>query len=301
VPLTASTATVAANAASARNAMNATTPTTLLTAPRLLVQLSDTHIMLPGERIAGRVDTAPMLARAVQAVVRLRQAPHAVLLTGDLVEGGRAGEYARLRDLLAPLPCRYYLMPGNHDDRSALREAFADHAYLQQRVDEDYIQYEVDLGGLRLLTLDTVVPMQSHGALCARRLAWLDDALAQGPTQPTVVAMHHPPFRTFLHFMDGIGLLEGADALAQVLLRHPQVERVICGHLHRPIQARIAHTVALTAPSTAHQIDLNLEPGTPPRYTLEPPGFMVHAWQQGGPLVSHTVPVGDFEGPCDYE
>ncbi len=54
--------------------------------------------------------------------------------------------------------------------------------------------------------------------------------------------------------MDDIGLVHGAGTLAAIIARHRQVERVICGHLHRSIQTRWAGTIAMTAPSTAHQV-----------------------------------------------
>ena len=38
--------------------------------------------------------------------------------------------------------------------------------------------------------------------------------------------------------MDEMGLLAGAPALEALVRRHPQVEGLICGHLHRSIQAR---------------------------------------------------------------
>src|SRR5882672_6334976 len=50
---------------------------------------------------------------------------------------------------------------------------------------------------------------------------------------------------------DVIGLAAG-DAFGAVIERHPQVERVLCGHLHRAIQVRWRGTLAATAPSTAH-------------------------------------------------
>eukprot|EP00952_Eustigmatos_sp_NYUAD-ZCMA_P004637 20410-Eustigmatos_ZCMA.PRE.1 len=65
--------------------------------------------------------------------------------------------------------------------------------------------------------------------------------------------MHHPPFEAFLDYMDGIGLREGRDALAELIAQHPQVCRVLCGHLHRSVQTHWAGTVVQTAPSTAHQ------------------------------------------------
>ena len=91
----------------------------------------------------------------------------------------------------------------------------------------------------------------------AERLRWLDARLAEAPAKPTMIFMHHPPFKTAIEYMDGIGL-EGADAMAEVVRRHPQVERVVCGHLHGSIQARWAGTVAMTVPATAHQVDLDI-------------------------------------------
>jgi hypothetical protein len=79
-----------------------------------------------------------------------------------------------------------------------------------------------------------------------------DRTLAEAPGRPTVVAMHHPPFVTGIGHMDRVGL-SGSEALAQVIARHPQVERIIAGHLHRPITVRFAKTVAGTCPSPAHR------------------------------------------------
>jgi 3',5'-cyclic AMP phosphodiesterase CpdA len=92
--------------------------------------------------------------------------------------------------------------------------------------------------------------------------------------------------------MDGIGLREGSAGLEAVLRRHPQVERVICGHLHRPIVRRFGGTVAMTVPSTAHQIVLDLRADAPATFRREPPGFAVHVLRDGA-LVSHGVTVGD--------
>ena len=265
----------------------------------VLVQLSDTHIVGPGLKLLDEVDTPAFLARAVASVQRLQPAPTAALVTGDLVDRGSADEYARLRALLAPLPCPVYLMPGNHDAPQALREAFPDHAYLQPVAGDPalapHVLYTVDLGGLRLVALDTVVARRPHGALCEARLAWLDATLAAAPDVPTLLAMHHPPFVTGIAHMDRMGLLEGAAGLEAVLRRHPQVERVICGHLHRTIVRRFAGTVVMTVPSTAHQIALDLRADAPPAWLMEPPGFAVHALRDGA-LVSHVAAAGEH-GP----
>lgn len=271
--------------------------------PYLLVQFSDTHIAPPGELAYGRVDTAAHLEQAVAAVSRLAHPPLAVLVTGDLANHGDDQAYDHLRELLSPLPCEVYLMPGNHDDRAALRRAFAEHAYLwsDKATEADgFIQYDIGFPGLRLLTLDTLVPHASHGRLCANRIAWLADRLSEAPDTPTIVALHHPPFEAFLDYMDGIGLQEGRDALAEVVSQHPQVCRVLCGHLHRSVQTRWAGTLVQTAPSTAHQVWLDFSPGGAKGFGMEPPGFLVHAWTPGQPLVSHLMFNSRYEGPYPF-
>jgi len=266
----------------------------------LLAQLTDLHIREPGHLAYGRLDTAPYLQAAVRSIQALPQRPQAVVLTGDLTDFGREAEYAHLARLLAPLSMPTYLLPGNHDDRDSLRRSFPDHAYLG---DDEFIQYRVpfDANGLSLLALDTVEAGASHGRLCPKRLAWLADMLDRHRGEPTIIAMHHPPFQTHIGHMDRIGLLEGAPALAEILAGHPAVERVICGHLHRTIFSRVAGALASTAPSPAHQVCLDLSPDAEPAWILEPPGFHLHAWNGPGGWVTHVSVVGRFDGPHPFK
>lgn len=262
----------------------------------VVAQITDMHIKPEGRLAYERVDTAPALAACVAAILALDPRPDLVVATGDLVDAGRADEYVRLRELLAPLAMPVFLMTGNHDDRAALRAVFPDHRYLGR---DGFVQYAVDDWPVRLVALDTLIPGQGGGALCDERLAWLDAELGRVPGRPTLVALHHPPFRTFIDGMDKFDLA-GSDGLARVIARHPQVERLLCGHLHRPIQARFAGTLASTCPSPAHQVHLDLKPEGLFGFTLEPPGFQLHVFEAGTPLVTHTVPIGDWPGPYPF-
>ena len=268
----------------------------------LLAQLTDLHIREPGRLAYGRLDTAPYLRAAVQAIGALPQRPQALVLTGDLTDFGRAAEYEHLARLVAPLASSgmpMYLLPGNHDDRAQLRRSFKDHSYLG---DGEFVQYSVVVGGqgLRLVALDTVEHGAPHGRLCARRLQWLSDTLDAHQGEPKVIAMHHPPFDTLIGHMDRIGLLEGAGALAEILAAHPTVERVVCGHLHRTIYTRLGGTVVSTAPSPAHQVCLDLAPDAASAWILEPPGFHLHAYSGPGRLVTHVAAIGTYEGPFPF-
>lgn len=262
-----------------------------------LVQLSDTHIREHGRLAYGRLDTAPYLRQAVQAIGRLPQKPDAVVITGDLTDFGRAAEYEHLRELLQPLSMPVYLLPGNHDDRQQMRSSFPEHTYLRT---QGFVQYSVPIGNLQLITLDTVVPMASEGSLCVERLEWLAAELEKHSHRPVVVAMHHPPFKTLIGHMDEIGLLSGAPQLEALIARYPNVERVICGHLHRPIQVSFGSTVAVTVPSPAHQVSLDLSPTAASTWALEPPGFGIHTLPRDGRMVSHTAYCGEFLGPYPF-
>jgi hypothetical protein len=97
--------------------------------------------------------------------------------------------------------------------------------------------------------------------------------------------------------MDRINCRNGA-AMSAVLRRFDNIERVVCGHHHRPITVRWGGTIGSVAPSTAHQVTLNLVPDdSATSFVMEPPGFQLHLWSQEAGLVTHTVPIGKFEGP----
>lgn len=261
----------------------------------LIAQLSDLHIKLPGRLAYKKVDTAAMLAEAVRRLNALVPRPDLLLITGDLTDIGSPEEYAWLRELLAPLTMPMFVVPGNHDEREGMRAAFADGGYFPE---QGFLNFAVDCGDLRLLGLDTLVPGQGGGAVCAERLAWLDDALRAAPDTPTLLLMHHPPFLTGIGHMDRIGL-QGREAVAEVLAKHPQVRRVLCGHLHRTIVTAVGGRMAMTCPSPAHQVVLDLRDEAPSQFNMEPPGFMLHTWADGI-LTSHAAVIGDFAGPFPF-
>src|ERR1700738_1496084 len=95
------------------------------------------------------------------------------------------------------------------------------------------------------------------------------------------------------HRAHGSGGLQNRAALAAVVARHPQIERILCGHLHRAIDRRFAGT----APSTAHQLRLDLTAEAPLRFMFEPPGYQLHVWCQNSGLVTHTAVFGEWPRP----
>ena len=263
----------------------------------IIAQITDLHVRPEGSRAYNRVPTNDMLRDAIAEVNALAPPPDVVIATGDLVHTGEIAEYEMLRDLLDGFDMPVYLVPGNHDDRDNLRKMFGGTAYLP--AEGDFLHYAVEDYPVRLIGLDTLVPGEARGELCTARIGWLAERLADAPDRPTVIFMHHPPFDTGIQHMDVIGLT-GAEALGDLVARHKQIERILCGHLHRPIQVRWRGTLAATAPSTAHQVVLDLRPGAEGRFALEPPGYQLHVWSPGLGMVSHTATIGRFDGPHPF-
>jgi 3',5'-cyclic AMP phosphodiesterase CpdA len=262
----------------------------------LIAQITDTHIKARGKLAYQRVDTAAMLRRCVAELERLDPQPDLIVLTGDLVDLGRTEEYAYLRNLLAPLRPPLLVIPGNHDERAAMRAAFSGDGYLPA---DGFLHYAIDdRFPLRIVGLDTLVPQEGRGELCTERLAWLEDTLARQPDRPTLLLMHHPPFLTGIGHMDEIGLA-GRAAFAEIVARHAQIEAILCGHLHRNIQTAVGGRRVLTCPSPAHQVALDLQPDAPSCFRMEPPGYMLHRWHDGS-LVSHCAVIGDYDGPYPF-
>ncbi|WP_207479337.1 phosphodiesterase [Arenibaculum pallidiluteum] len=261
----------------------------------LIAHLSDCHVRPSGDDYMGEVDTGAALAAALAEIAARSPVPDVVVLGGDLVDAGTETEYERLAGILASLRQPVFAIPGNHDRRALLLATFAAQGWPLEL--DGFVQYAVEDWPLRMLFLDTLAPGRVEGELCEARLDWLERKLAEAPDRPTLVFMHHPPFAVGVDYMDAWNLRRGAERLAAILAANPQVERLLCGHLHRSVQLRWAGTLAVVAPSTAHQINLDLRPDPPMAYRLEPPGYLLHALLPGGGLVTHLVPVGKF-GPA---
>ena len=263
----------------------------------LVAQITDMHIRPSGKKAYGVVDTEAMLRAAVSSLLAESRLPNLVIASGDLTDCGLVEEYELLRDILQPLPMPVYLIPGNHDQRENLRLVFGGNGYLP--MNGEFLHYTVEDQPLRLIALDTVVPGKGHGEMDAARLSWLEARLGEQPDRPTFIFMHHPPFPTGLQHMDSINC-RNSLAMAELVRRYPNIERVACGHHHRSIQIRWAGTIGSVAPSVAHQVLLDLQPHEDALFKMEPPGYHLHLWQPESGVITHTSFIGQFAGPYPF-
>ncbi len=270
-----------------------------MTKPVLIAQISDLHIKAPGALAYNRVDTAAALAACVAELNRQQPRPELGVISGDLADTPSVEEYDHLRRLLAPLRLPFVVVPGNHDSRDLMRAAFPEQRYASPTGPLNQV---CSCGDLDVVLLDSSVHARPHGELAGETLAFLDRSLAASPDRPALAFLHHPPFRAGIWHMDRQNLLN-ADALAEVVRRHPRLRLIAAGHVHRATFTTFAGVAATICPAPNHAVDLDLGELREPSFKVEPPAFHLHAWFAGeafGNLVTHVVPIGDFDGPHPF-
>ena len=104
------------------------------------IHMTDTHLVEPGQLLYA-VDPIERLSAAVHSVCREHPDAAFVAITGDLVHTGQEMQYRALKSVLEPLPMPVHLVPGNHDERTAMRRAFTN----LTATEEGYVQYAVDI------------------------------------------------------------------------------------------------------------------------------------------------------------
>ena len=262
--------------------------------PVLLAQLSDTHVVADGTDEVLYVDNNARAAIAVAAIGQEAPSVAAVLSTGDLTQWGADAEYDKLAEVLAPLNVPILPIPGNHDTRAGLRRCFPDHPWPAAQQEGDHLSWVVELDGVRIIGLDTTVPGAPGAAFDPDREAWLRAALSISHAGPTLLAMHHPPFVTGIEWMDASGFV-GLDRFLAVIAEAP-VDRILCGHMHRPMSSMVAGVSAEVGISTAVHVALELAPEGPVQIIRDPIGYRIFR-VDGSAIVGHTRYVDTGEAP----
>jgi 3',5'-cyclic AMP phosphodiesterase CpdA len=263
----------------------------------LIAHMTDFHLRprgLPCYRVS---DTNMLAERAIRSLKALDTAPDALVVTGDLTDRSDPREYAVARRLLSELDMPVYILPGNHDSTDDMRREMTGFPGLAENADGK-IFYTAEVGGVLLIVLDTHMPGKPSGELGANQLSWLEARLREN-NQPTLIALHHPPALTGIRHMDAIGLIDG-PVLAEVIAPHAHVERILCGHLHRPIITAFAGKIMTLAPSTGHQVVLDLREDGPAMFNFEPAAYFLHYHSADTGVVSHMAYVEDYPGPYDF-
>jgi 3',5'-cyclic-AMP phosphodiesterase len=254
--------------------------------PARLIQITDCHLFADPHAQLKEISTRSRLEAVLKTLREERATTDRLIVSGDLTHDDLLETYRLLHDLLDDWLPIVRVIPGNHDDRAAMREVFGKS---MQHVDGRNVFVD-EVGGWKLIGLDSQVTGSLQGRLDRPQRDWLDQQLTAASDSPAAIFVHHPPVRVGSAWLDQVGLEDGADLLA-LLERHPQVKVISCGHIHQEMTSVGNRPIVLATPATGVQF-------RPARETLVVdsalPGFRVLELEADGTFRTRVVRV-----PCD--
>lgn len=256
-----------------------------------LIQLTDTHILPPGEVLYGTIDTARHLRETVERVNRMTPPADAVVITGDLVDRGDIAGYMHFIELIKPLKMPVFVLPGNHDNPKLMAKVFATTSCFP--IIDDTYQYAIDDLPFKIIALNSHAGDTELPEFNEKRLSWLEDQLGQSD-KPALIAIHHPPMKTGIELID-MGGSEWFRGLESLLSRHAQVKLVICGHCHTDLSGRIGTVPVYMAAATSHQLIASRGLSIAPATIIAPAAPVLHHFIEGDFLTGSNAWPADVE------
>jgi len=160
----------------------------------------------------------------------------AAFVKGDIADVGLPEQFGFARETFAGFAMPHHAFLGNHDYYGRHNGAGEVDGYAL--LGQAPAPRQVELGGWRLLLLETAEPGHHHGVFADDRLVWLADALAETHAldAPTLLLMHHQPVPPEHRdsYPNSIGMRpEDSLAFFDLIGANPQVRGVLIGHTHR--------------------------------------------------------------------
>ena len=246
-----------------------------------IIQISDTHLVKEGCLVSKTLETAASLKNLVGRISKIKLevgSIDAIIVSGDISDDGTAESYQRFKSILSSLELPIFLVPGNHDVRSIFRSEFLSAGYLPKA---GKLNWHKKVGEIHIIGLDTLIEGQGGGELDGDTLKFLESTLEKLGNAPTLLMLHHPPFKSGIEFMDAIGLHTGRESFGDILSSYCGELIVVCGHIHTNIITRLRGHTVISAPSTCSSFVYNIHNDAPVEVLKQEGGLILHDWSEG--------------------
>jgi len=252
-----------------------------------VVQLSDTHFLEDDATPEGGHSYDTDLAfDAVFGHLGDHSHHDLVVVTGDVADHGRPGQYAKAAEALARFDIPVIVTPGNHDQDATFTAGIGRPGVATSRVVEagDWAFLFVDSSAGNMIEHpsgrhvdpdDYELRLHSSGALGEREATWVQDMCAATSAEHVFVWVHHPPGFPVPMFKTDEYTAEWSALLAAL----PEIRGLGVGHTHIPdvygFEGRDVHV----APSLKNSFDLH-------NSTWLPPGYRTYQFEPDGTVAS---------------
>lgn len=198
-----------------------------------IAHLSDPHIGA-SERSLDRLGRTLDLVSTTSADL--------LVVSGDIADHALAHEYDGFRSALRAAP-PVVVCPGNHDLPDVLASTLG----------PDLTRAR-DVGGVRVVPVDVVVPGEDHGALREQECERVREQSAGADA--VLLVMHHHPVPLGHAVADSMALTD-PQRLGRLIDEIPSVAGVLVGHVHTAWVSSYAGRPVLGAPGIASALRLD--------------------------------------------
>ena len=263
-----------------------------------LIQLSDLHLVPPGQLTSKVLDTNSILEETINEILRKKDyfgKIECVVVTGDVSDDGSIESYLSAHEKLIKLNVPFLVIPGNHDLRNPMREVFNEHVEFSTHSSQfDWVfKYEETV----IVGLDSLVEGENFGFLEKTSLEFLSNQLSIHNGSDIVLLIHHPPIKTGIYFMDKIGLTNSSD-LAECLKVTNQPVRILCGHVHGVYHGLLGIHPVVSAPSVCSAFEFNRKKFAPVGFNRGPTGYAYLETSSNGFWTA--IPSSYGNGPLNF-
>jgi len=209
-----------------------------------------------------------------------------IIITGDISDDGSKTSYLNANKILKKTGLPILAVPGNHD----LRRPMIDHFTTASNfAASQFFDWVYETSDTKVIGLDTLVEGENFGLLREESLNFLNETIRFEGNKNFVLAIHHPPIKTGIPFMDKIGL-KNSEELLECLNTATKPFRILCGHVHGVYHGSLGIHSVVTAPSTCTRFSFNRRSDAPKGFKLSPTGFgYLDSSKDGFWTALHTV------------
>jgi len=258
----------------------------------LIAQITDLHLGFDGPEAEDK--NAERFNQVLAHLQALSVKPDVLLITGDLIETGNNWAYRRVKSLAESLRIPVFFAMGNHDNRDGFETVFQ-----TGLMNNGFLQYTIEDFDLRIIVLDTLQPGWHGAGFCETRADWLSAKLAEQPSRPTLIAMHHPPIETGIGWLTASPDDDWVKRFKSSIEGHENIVQILAGHIHRNIIQKFGSTNVIVSHAVAPRAVLDLapidvdKPDNRPLLSDGTGGYSLHQWN-GSHLTTHIVqlPIG---------
>ena len=263
-----------------------------------IAQISDLHIPQKNRKTYGIALMVENLGLCINHINQKQPKPHVFLVTGDITITEQAEEFNHYANLLTRFEMPIYVIPHNHDDRDILRSTFEKQACPVES--EGKIDYVIEDSDHPLFALVITLIGSPGSEITEAQASLLDARLNEKSTPPTMIIIHYPPIKS--------GVLETEvddfireKLLGSVIIKHHHFEKIICVHIHMPINANWNDTVISTVPSMGMQLVLDLSLKRESEFVLEVPAYHLNNGTPHENLITNAVVAKPVDVPYLFE